>query len=90
MDHMIRSVSVAADFRVLMNEYLWHAGSMVRALTTSAASSILLRGGQWNGLEECLPIPRPVIESSDRPTTVVGEKLSRKSRVRRLHIVPAH
>jgi len=32
------------------------------------------------GQEECLPIPRSVIESSERTTALVGEKLSRKSR----------
>jgi len=80
MDHMIRSVSVAADLRVLMNECLRRAGARVFTSTTSAAGSILLRGGGENGPDQCLPIPRPVVELSERPTRVVGEKLSRKSR----------
>lgn len=38
------------------------------------------------GQEQYLPIPRPVIESSQRPTAVIGEKLSRKSRLRSLQM----
>ena len=41
-----RSVSVGADFRVLINEYLRRVGAMVSAPSTSAAGSILLRWGR--------------------------------------------
>jgi hypothetical protein len=87
------AVSVGADFRVPMDEYLRHAGlwfllAAAKSKTKPGTHYICSRfdtvaqGGGGNGPDQCLPIPRSVIESSERATTVVSDKLSRKSRLK--------